>query len=706
MNKIYNVMKKHSSFIFYLLFLVMALLLSAISVQAQTKAEDLFKKAVYAEEVSGDLSNAISIYEKVLKNYSNNRSIAAKATYRLGLTHEKMGREKAIEYYTLVVSQYADQQDLVSDARRRLNILKANQAPSIVAADVNKGLNSYLKWKKGDVFGSPSPDGKWFSHVHWATGNMKISNMETGAFEEFTTGGSWGDDYRYGDMSIWSPDGSKIAYYWIEGNSTVSLNIYDLNTKENTRLMEVPSRGDKDVIWPCDWSKDGRYIIGVLEQKRDGDKHEDVIAMYDLDQNQVVEVKALPEGMHTNFIAFSPDMKRIFHTLYKDQSQSSIHALDLATKKSWKIVDHPSVNNYPQLMSDNKTLHFYSDRSGINSLWKIELNDNKEPSEATLVSQMGEDVLPVRMIDDQVYYGKRVPLYSIHEAQIDFSNGEMLERPKTINQRYEGLNRNPVYSKDGSKIAYYSERNLIGKSNVVVVQDRKTGKEATYGDELHVHNFFWTPIRFLPGDNEISIRARGNDLNRFTINLATSTSERSKLKGDCWCEIASDGHAYKIKEAGGKSAVVKINIKSGQEEVIYESERFLRIPALSPDEKTLALLATTKEKGETFKFEEILILDLETSNTSSLKDLQEGTYYRTRLVFSADGQNLVTAVSNGKKTNFVIQPINGDPPNPIQNMSFSQDETPWRIAIHPDGKTVGFTKGSSRTELWVMEGIN
>lgn len=92
-----------------------------------TRAEpiaDQLEKATYAEQTAGDLDGAIKIYEGIIAQEKASRPLVAQAHYRLGLCLAKKGqKDKAVELFRTVQSQYADQKDLVAAAEKQLGKL-------------------------------------------------------------------------------------------------------------------------------------------------------------------------------------------------------------------------------------------------------------------------------------------------------------------------------------------------------------------------------------------------------------------------------------------------------------------------------------------------------------------------------------------------------------------------------------------------------
>jgi len=127
------------------LFLIFALLLLAGSVSAQNnKASVSLTAAIYEEEVTGNLDKALSLYLDILKKYPSDRQVAAKTLYHLGLVSEKMGQQKADEYFQQLVSKYPDQTEMATLARAKLALYKNANSESTKKAEQSFKLAAEL----------------------------------------------------------------------------------------------------------------------------------------------------------------------------------------------------------------------------------------------------------------------------------------------------------------------------------------------------------------------------------------------------------------------------------------------------------------------------------------------------------------------------------------------------------------------------------
>src|SRR4030043_1683596 len=159
-----------------LILIIILVFLTGYLAAQDNKASVQLAAAIYEEEVTGNLDKAVELYLDILKKYPNNRPVAAKTLYHLGLVNEKMGKQKASEYFTRLVNSYPDQTELVALAKTKLASLKG--------ATVGSGSSTLAVrrvWSGADVTGKVSPDGRFLSFTDWGSGgNVAIRDLATG----------------------------------------------------------------------------------------------------------------------------------------------------------------------------------------------------------------------------------------------------------------------------------------------------------------------------------------------------------------------------------------------------------------------------------------------------------------------------------------------------------------------------------------------
>ena len=76
-----------------ILILIWSLVTIIMATGQEQQAVELLGKAVYEEEVNGELEKAIEMYKTIVKEFPNNRPVAAKAYFRTGICYEKLGKQ-------------------------------------------------------------------------------------------------------------------------------------------------------------------------------------------------------------------------------------------------------------------------------------------------------------------------------------------------------------------------------------------------------------------------------------------------------------------------------------------------------------------------------------------------------------------------------------------------------------------------------------
>src|SRR5437588_5001554 len=101
---------------------------------------DLFQKALVKERAVGDVEEALRLYQRIVKEFSGNHALAAKAELRMGLLYDRLGRKAdAQRAYQAVVSQYADQTNEAKQARAKI-VAAATPRKNSATARTTTGL--------------------------------------------------------------------------------------------------------------------------------------------------------------------------------------------------------------------------------------------------------------------------------------------------------------------------------------------------------------------------------------------------------------------------------------------------------------------------------------------------------------------------------------------------------------------------------------
>ena len=170
------------------------LVVSLHAAQQVGSAEIQLQAAINKETIEGDLKGAIVDYQRLLNTRGASRAVAATALLHLGQCHEKLGNAEARRAYEQVLKDYADQAEVVRQAKARLATLAKTTAPTEDA------------WKGRRVIGpsniqrdAVSPDGRYIADCC-----MSVREIATGRVQEFPV--------NLEGSPRFSPDSQEIAY--------------------------------------------------------------------------------------------------------------------------------------------------------------------------------------------------------------------------------------------------------------------------------------------------------------------------------------------------------------------------------------------------------------------------------------------------------------------------------------------------------------
>lgn len=244
------------------LFSVLALsVLGLLSGSIQQTAEQFYQSGIYKEEIEGELEKAIEIYETVLKNFAENKTVAAKALYHIGLCYEKLGNQEARKAYQRLIDEYPGQIQEVNLAKARLaSMVKTVEAvphePTFRKIRIPTGLSRSMQL---------SPDGQKISLVSekrlWI---MPLSGKLGPSFPGTPVKLNTDDVDVERSAHTWSRDGKWIAF-----NDVPIEEMEEKEKKGNQGIYIVSSEGGKPKKIHENY-RDARFINYRISLSPDG----------------------------------------------------------------------------------------------------------------------------------------------------------------------------------------------------------------------------------------------------------------------------------------------------------------------------------------------------------------------------------------------------------------------------------------------------
>jgi Tol biopolymer transport system component len=685
---------------------------AAFGMPAQS-GHDLFQQALVKERAEGNLQEAIDLYDRIVRGFPGDHALAAKALVQMGQCYEKLGKAGAEKAYERVIREYADQAEPLQVARTRLAALTR---PSPAGMTVRKVWADPMT----DTMGEISPDGRHLSFVDWRTGDLAVRDLTTGQDRRLTNKGSWEDSREFALYSRWSPDGAKIAYDWYSLSSfptdSNELRIIALEDARSRLLYKGP---ENTAVLTADWSPDGREILVVLHSDP---KRLQQLAAVSVADGAVRIIKdtdfRYPED---EMAAFSPDGHYI---LYSRPSRarglsSDVFVLSSDGKNETRLVDHPANDMAAGWSPDGKWILFTSDRTGALDLWMLPVKDGQPAGEPRLVKS-GTGRIASLAFDraGRYYYGTGAPVQDIFTVPLRPSTGRVLSAPSRAIERFEGLNDEPSYSRDGAHMAYVSARGSLtgvrARFNVLCIRTLGTGEEREFRTDfrrLAGPRFAedGTAVFVAAWDDEKSMGIHRVDATTGDFSAVLKARPGSSLSGHA---LSPDGKTLFYAWCDGEEAcgILSRDLASGSETEVYRGPREALSIALAPDGMTLAFVTWPPLPLATMKAERIV--RVQPVGGGAPREVFRFEHFGQAwitLEFSADGKSLfipreITTPEDPDYWTLLRVPVEGGEPQDLglKMVSFG------KVAAHPDGEHIAFASEGVETkdaEVWVIEGF-
>src|SRR5688572_14764120 len=549
--------------------------------QTPAQAGKLLASAQHKATIDGDLKGAIDDYRKAIAAAGGNRAIVAQALLRMAECHQKLGDAQAQTIYEQLLRDYSDQKDVAVVARARL--VRPSNASSV------KGDRSVWTGEEADGFGTISPDARYLTYTDWANGgHLAIRDLSTGTNHRLTDGGG------STQFSAISRDGRHVAYQWWVPNLPPGLDRLDhlrVAKLHGTAISEPRSLlNNPDIMGaaPYDWSPDNKWIAaGLVRRDRTNQ-----IALVDAQTGSLRILKSL-DWKEPNKIFFSPDGRYLAYDLMTSDARDERHVFVMSVDGSREtaIVSDPSQNVVMGWSPGGTHLLFASNRSGSFGLWSVGIEDGRANGAATLIKPDIASSWSLGLTGTgTMYVWKYASPVLIQASAIDLDAGKLTAGPSNF-QQFIGSRGRPEWSPAGDRLAYQTCSPLGGGPCKLWIRSMAGGTPREVPLNL---GYFFFP-RWSPDGRELILRGvdrrgRNNGLYRVDVESGATTLVVSPFQAESLPHWASDGkHVYYRRRA----SVIVRDLASGREREIVRipTERPSQI-AMSPDGQHLVYQAS------------------------------------------------------------------------------------------------------------------
>jgi len=705
-------MKKKTVFI--VVFSLICLIIS--SGYGQQTAEKMYQAGLYEEDVKGDLNKAIEIYESILKTFSENRSVAAKAQLHIAFCYEKLGLNEAQKAYQKVVDNYPGQREEFRIAKEKLSrIVRAKRV-------VQKGDEEFAVRKVGigpeTGCGEISPDGRYITYVDWNTGDLAVQEFTTGKKHYLTHKGSWDKSNAMAWNSRWSPDGKYIAYDWWDCDKPyfVGIRIASFDGSETRTAYQVSQ--EDDVSFVLGWSPDGKYLLAGIRNSSWVNK----LALISVDDGSLRILKTFEFKSKLINANFSPDGKYIIYERPQEENllNNDMYLLSIDERKEMPLITHPADDRLLGCASDGKSVLFASDRRGTVDAWLLQLEDGEIKGTPRLIKKSLEGIEPLGFTDKgSFYYVSPKSERNVYIANIDPETGKVIDAPKRHIKYIGKASHSPAYSPDGKYLAYISERGTGRKSRFVIcVRNLETGEDQEFfPGHVNLMDLKWSPDSrsLLSRASDRPVTDFGSEFFNYIIckvdtktGMTETVTQSKEDKNNKITRLihsvdwSSDGQSIFYVADNEKENIfrlIKRNLQSGIEETLYSVSKEFFIISLSPDGKWIAFIDHDRKKYP------IRILKVMPSAGGEIQDLSSIKVDVGILIcctWSPGGKYILYQKPGADLSELWRIPFSG---GKSQKLGLTMARI-HHLSVHPDGQRIAFSSyGTSKKEpeIWVMK---
>jgi len=664
----------------FLAALLVVALIPALQRAAQKgdQAEVLLQAATNKQLMEGKLEEAIQLYKKILTGRPSNRAVAAKALLQMGQCYEKLGDAQAQEArkaYQRIAREYADQAEIVAQARVRLAALGG---PGGAGGLVTRRLLTDASGV-GRVL---TRDGKYISHIDGHTGDMVQFEVASGQTRRITnrgpaheTGGSYGSP-------VYSRDGKQIAYtsYTKENDGVSQLRIRNL---DGSGLRTLYSEKKGCFVLPLDWSPDAGSILAEFLRWRNQTSELTLISTAD-GSVRVLRSSTAPVPVFLfQGASFSPDGRFVAFSLVREGSppNADLFLMTADGRNEAVVAGHPAEDQLLAWTPDGRSLVFLSDRSGTWDIWSVHITGGKQQGEPELLKKdFGYHAAEVLGFapDGSFYYKTVTALGRIYNGAIDLETGKVLVPPAPVTTRYTGAPAQLTWSPDGRNLAYLSSWGSFNSGeNMVAIRSTATGEERFLSPRLrYVRDISWAP-------DGRSVIALGPD-GIFRIDAETSAITKLAGGGRWSPLLCPDGKTLVFVVAEGTTGsgiIKKRNLDTGEESEVVKTSGFYE--DLSPD-------------GREVVFQLDGAVKIVSLNGGEPRELFRGLAQYYRLKWTRDGRYIIAQAG----TEIWRVPAQGGTP---LKLDLSVPRLLYFV-LNPDNRRFAFSvREESKSELWVLE---
>jgi Tol biopolymer transport system component len=652
--------------------------------QGPTQAQ-LLQEGLRLLEAHGDTRAALALFDQA--SHGADRALAARAVLYTGVASERLGQERARSAYERVLRDYADQPDVVADARRRLARLTAGEGRT--ARPITMTLHRSMPRLAGDVvaFGAPLSDGRSLAYLD-DEGRVALADAETGERTRTLLDPS----APTAGLVAASPDGSAVAVVRERPDGTTELAVTGVHGRAGP-LVSLPEGATASMV---DWTAPGRLVWQVLSP--DGSA---AIESMTPANGVIQEAARLADG--ATRVATSPDGRWIAFDV--PGGDDGVRRDVLVVPVGGGVpVSAAEDGGLPVWTADGQHLLFLSDRTGTTGLWAVAMIDGRPAGEPKLIAQdIGRVSEVLGVAGDALHYVRQVGLVDVFTVPLD-GNGHPTGAPRGAVSTFIGSNLGPAFSPDGRTLAFLAQLGFANRQ-VIGLRDVDTAAYRTLPTGMR---YLRTP-RWARDGHRLLVKGSDSaghggfhiidvDTGRIVPALTVTPREESELGAGRW---GADGRTLVYSRVrGDRCVIVERDLATGQERtrVEYPADGLRGLRFETARDGTLVVLERRAMGGA------VVVRGLDGSRREVLTFGEVDAV--TGVSFWPDDSSLLLERRSGSSTGDDEPPIalwriwleNGR----LESLGIERPGL-RRACVSPNGRWLAFTAGAPTRETWVLE---
>jgi len=697
--------------------LTLAFLIPPTGGEAQERAQDLYQQALRVERVSGDLEEAIRLYQQVVE--TGDRVLGARALIRIAESHEKLGQQGARDAYARIIQDFGDQTEQVAVARERLTAMEPPPAGPgevrITTRQVWSGLHANAE--------APTPDGRHLVWRDWQRSmDLAVREIATGENRRLTRQASWEDPTAFTYYGRVSPDGEAVAYGLNDGLGSGGLHVIGMNGTDSRELYREMGCW----AYPQAWTSDGNSLVAKRDcwsaANPEGTFETLLVSVAD---GSFQVMNELHHGGHGDPASLSPDDRYLVYDfpVEEEGGGSDIWIMALDGSSDAPLIQHPADDQLLGWMPGTNQVLFLSDRDGTQDLWAATVEGGFLRGSPRMIRRNVGQIDPAGFSDDgSLFYTISTRWFSTSVAPFGLSTGTVDDDSAAP---LLGSNRGTAWSPDSEHLAFLQEMGISGSRRATLhVRHLPTGQERELVPHLSVRRMGgWSPdgrtVLVSGWDESLESEEYTGSLYAVDVEGGQATvvldypEEVDFPSGisAAWSREGSSIYYLMEETQGGTTRIVWRDLATGRERELSTAPVEVwtgNTVQLSPDGDHLAFFIRGSEPEDPAadaRSVHLVVMDIRDSSRRRLTEF-EASGAVASVHWTPDGSYVLFAHKrrgDGSGTDVFRVPTSGGTPEHL--WSFGEGDYGAYFSLSPDGQRIALTTFAQEGEVWVMENL-